>query len=281
MSITVSCIGSGNMGAALMKGIAVSIGPENIGFTDVDASKAKAAAASLGKTDTGGGKVYKDNSEAVEKGDIVFLAVKPQILKEVLEEIGEVIRRRVSEKDSSRPLTLVSMAAGWSIAKIQDCLGVKAPMVRMMPNTPVLISRGVIILAPSPELPPDRFSELVKILSNAGMVDRMDETYMNSITGLSGSGPAFVYVFIEALADGGVRAGLPRDKALRYAAQTVMGAAAMAVESGKHLGELKDMVTSPGGTAIAGITALENGAFRAATINAVEAAWRRSLELSS
>jgi len=119
-----------------------------------------------------------------------------------------------------------------------------------------------------------------KILSSAGMVDRLEETYMNAITGLSGSGPAFVYVFIEALADGGVRAGLPRDKALRYAAQTVMGAAAMAVESGKHLGELKDMVTSPGGTAIAGITALENGAFRACAINAVEAAWRRSAELS-
>jgi pyrroline-5-carboxylate reductase len=272
---TISCIGSGNMGAALMKGIVRVVGSENIGFTDADKSKAEAVAASIG-----GASVYKSNSEAVENSDLVFLAVKPQILKEVLDEIAPSVKKRLSDaNNSSRPLTLVSMAAGWSIGKIQDCLGVKVPLARIMPNTPVLLSRGVIILAASPELSAGRLADLEKILSSAGMVDRLDESYLNSVTGLSGSGPAFVYVFIEALADGGVRAGLPRDKALRYAAQTVMGAAAMAVESGKHLGELKDMVPSPGGTAIAGITALENGAFRAAAINAVEAAWRRSLEL--
>ena len=274
MKKTVACIGSGNMGAALMKGIAGVVGSENIGFADADMPKAKAVAASIGA------RVYASNSEAVEQGDFVFLAVKPQILKRVLEEIAPALRGRLSaEKTGGRSLTLVSMAAGWSITEIQASLGVKAPLVRIMPNTPVLLSRGVIILAASPELSEERIVEVEKMLSSAGMVDRLDETYMNSVTGLSGSGPAFVYVFIEALADGGVRAGLPRDKALRYAAQTVMGAAAMAVESGKHLGELKDMVTSPGGTAIAGITALENGAFRAAAINAVEAAWRRAMEL--
>ena len=272
----IACIGSGNMGAALMKGIAAVVGSENIGFTDADASKAKAVAASIGAG------VYASNSEAVERSDLVFLAVKPQILKNVLEEIQPSVKGRLSgEKNGGKPLALVSMAAGWSIAEIQACLGVNVPVARIMPNTPVLLSRGVIILAASPELSEERITELEKILRGAGMVDRLEETYMNSVTGLSGSGPAFVYVFIEALADGGVRAGLPRDKALRYAAQTVMGAAAMAVESGKHLGELKDMVTSPGGTAIAGITALENGAFRASAINAVEAAWRRASELSS
>jgi len=275
MNKKVACIGSGNMGAAMMKGIKAAVGPENICITDADLSKAKAVA------DSFGGGVYASNSEAVEKSDIVFLAVKPQILKKVLEEIAPAVKGRISSSDNNnRPLTLISMAAGWSIAEIQSCLGVKAPLVRIMPNTPVLLSRGVIILAPSAEIPEERVAEVEKILSSAGMVDRLEETYMNAITGLSGSGPAFVYVFIEALADGGVRAGLPRDKALRYAAQTVMGAAAMAVESGKHLGELKDMVTSPGGTAIAGITALENGAFRACAINAVEAAWRRSAEMS-
>ena len=275
MKKTVACIGSGNMGAALMKGISAVVGNENIGFTDADSSKAKSVAASLGA------RVYTSNSEAVEQGDYIFLAVKPQILKNVLKEIEPAVKKRLEdEKKGGRSLTLISMAAGWSIAEIQTSLGVNAPLMRIMPNTPVLLSRGVIILAASPELSEERIVELEKVLRGAGMVDRLEETYMNSVTGLSGSGPAFVYVFIEALADGGVRAGLPRDKALRYAAQKVMGAAAMAVESGKHLGELKDMVTSPGGTAIAGITALENAAFRAAAINAVEAAWRRSSEMS-
>jgi pyrroline-5-carboxylate reductase len=148
-----------------------------------------------------------------------------------------------------------------------------------MPNTPALISQGVIVMAAPPEVPAEKAAELEKILGAAGMVDRLEEKYLDAVTGLSGSGPAFVYRCIEALSDGGVRAGLPRDKALRYAAQTVLGAAAMVKETGKHPGELKDMVTSPAGTTIAGVAALENGAFRGAVMNAVEAAFRRSQEL--
>jgi pyrroline-5-carboxylate reductase len=148
-----------------------------------------------------------------------------------------------------------------------------------MPNTPALISLGVIALAASPEVPSERLDALEGLLGRAGIVDRIEERYMDAVTGLSGSGPAFVYLFIEALADGGVRAGLPRDKALRYAAQTVLGAAAMVRETGRHPGELKDMVTSPGGTTIAGVAALESGAFRGTVMNAVEAAFRRSVEL--
>ena len=271
MKVTIACIGSGNMGTALMKGAAAIAGPENIGFSDVDKPKAEAAAASFG------GKVYASNSLAVREGDFVFLAVKPQILKIVLEEIAPALKERLS---SSRPLTLVSIAPGWSIEKIQTVLGLKAPVVRIMPNTPALISRGVIVMAPSPDVSAERTTELEKILSGAGLVDRLEEKYLDAVTGLSGSGPAFVYLFIEALADGGVQAGLPRDKALRYAAQTVLGSAAMVLETGKHPGELKDMVTSPGGTTIAGVAALENRAFRAAAINAVEAAWRRAVELA-
>ena len=268
--ITISCIGSGNMGAALMKGAASAVHPGKIGFADTDRPKAEAVAAYLGA------KVYGSNIEAVQKGDYVFLAVKPQVMPLLLEEIAPAVK-----EPHSAPLALVSMAAGWSIERIQSCLGVKSPVVRIMPNTPSLISRGVIVMAPSPELPAEKALELEKILSGAGLVDRLEERYMDAVTGLSGSGPAFAYIFIEALADGGVRAGLPRDKALRYAAQTVLGSAAMVLETGKHPGELKDMVTSPGGTTIAGISALENGAFRAATINAVEAAWQRAMELCS
>jgi pyrroline-5-carboxylate reductase len=286
MNVTIACIGSGNMGSALMKGAAKIAGAKNIGFVDVDLPKAEAAAAALGAS------VYSSSIEAAKEGDYIFLAVKPQILKTVLGEIAPAIQKRLV---AGQAPVLVSMAAGWTIAKIQAIIAgdkpssAKAaehsimialpPVVRIMPNTPALISQGLIIMAPSQEVPAKKASELEKILSVAGTVDRLDEKYLDAVTGLSGSGPAFVYLFIEALADGGVRAGLPRDKALRYAAKTVLGSAAMVLETGKHPGELKDMVTSPGGTTIAGVGALENGCFRGTVMNAVEAAWRRSTEL--
>ncbi|GHV17004.1 pyrroline-5-carboxylate reductase [Spirochaetia bacterium] len=299
MSTTIACIGSGNMGGALMKGAAKIIGGGNIGVTNRTPAKAETLAGELG------GRVYASNTEAVEQADFVFLAVKPQVLQTVLEEIAPTVRKRNMAAQASTghgPVVLVSMAAGWSIAKLQAALDgvaldatvsvpaaqapipsappVHVPLVRIMPNTPALIGQGVIAMAVSPELSAEKAAELEKILGAAGVVDRMEEKYFDAITGLSGSGPAFVYLFIEALADGGVRAGLPRDKALRYAAQTALGAAAMVKETGKHPGELKDMVTSPGGTTIAGVAALENGAFRGTVMNAVEAAFRRSIEMA-
>jgi pyrroline-5-carboxylate reductase len=300
------------MGFALMKGAAGLVGGGNIGFADTDRAKAKAAAKELGAA------VFASNAEAVKKGDFVFLAVKPQVLSGVLEEIAPAVRERLALSrqpvrpgskqpvpPQGKPLTLVSMAAGWSIGKIQAILAgsgpaesapsvsvplvgvplvgvplVHVPLVRIMPNTPALISRGMIALATSPEVSQAQLAEAERILSAAGEVDRVEEKYLDAVTGLSGSGPAFVYLFIEALADGGVRAGLPRDKALRYAAQTVLGAAAMVKETGRHPGELKDMVTSPAGTTIAGVAALEAGAFRGTVMAAVDAACRRSGELS-
>jgi pyrroline-5-carboxylate reductase len=171
------------------------------------------------------------------------------------------------------------MAAGFSLAKIRSLLDMPIPLVRIMPNTPALVSQGVIAMTASADTPEGKAAELEQILSAAGIVDRIEEKYLDAVTGLSGSGPAFVCLFIEALADGGVRAGLPRDKALRFAAQTVLGTAAMVKETGRHPGELKDMVTSPAGTTIAGVAALENGAFRGTVMNAVEAAWKRAAEL--
>jgi pyrroline-5-carboxylate reductase len=272
MACKISCIGSGNMGVALMKGAAAAAGGGNIGFTDVEISKAGDAAALIGAC------VYSTNGEAAGTGDYIFLAVKPQVLRPVLEEIAPVLNR------AERPV-LVSMAAGWSIAQIQGVVGNAAggmedvPVVRIMPNTPALVSQGMIALAASSGVPGEKISELEVILGGAGTVDRIDEKYFDAVTGLSGSGPAFAYLFIEALADGAVRAGLPRDKALRYAGRTVLGAAAMVEQTGKHPGVLKDMVASPGGTTIAGIAALEAGAFRGTVMQAVEAAWRRSIEL--
>ncbi|MCL2065848.1 MAG: pyrroline-5-carboxylate reductase [Treponema sp.] len=267
MSITIACIGSGNMGSALMKCAAASA---SVGLADADAEKAQAAAAFLGAA------VYKSNTEAAEKGDYVFLAVKPQIMPLVLAEITPVIKTRLA---AGKPPVLVSMAAGWSIEKIQSLAGTGTPVVRIMPNTPALIGRGMIAMAASKEVSAEKRTQLENILKGAGAVDVIEEKYMDSVTGLSGSGPAFVYLFIEALADGGVQAGLPRDKALQYAAQTVLGSAAMVQETGKHPGELKDMVTSPGGTTIAGLAILEDCAFRGSVIRAVEAAYERASEL--
>ncbi|GHV73195.1 pyrroline-5-carboxylate reductase [Spirochaetia bacterium] len=275
MNTTIACIGSGNMGRALMHGAANILPAGNIGVSDADTVKAEVLARELG-----GAKVYPSNSDAVMEADFVFLAVKPQALDTLLKEIAPALPMRA---DNKKPVTLVSMAAGWNIRKIQLLLDVPVeravPVVRIMPNTPALISQGLIAMAASAEVTEESLAVLEKILGASGIVDRIGENYMDAVTGLSGSGPAFVYLFIEALADGGVRAGLPRDKALRYAAQTVLGAAAMVKETGKHPGELKDMVTSPGGTTIAGVAALENGAFRGTVMNAVEAAYRRSKEL--
>jgi pyrroline-5-carboxylate reductase len=291
MKTTIACIGSGNMGRALMKGAASLLPSENIGFSDADTAKAAALAKELGNA-----KVYPSNYDAVKETDFVFLAVKPQVLGTVLEEIAPALRMRL---DGGKPATLVSMAAGWDIKRIQILLDVggaakligpdrpennpvltkAVPVVRIMPNTPALISQGVIALAASSEVREESLRELEKILGAAGMVDRIDETYMDAVTGLSGSGPAFVYLFIEALADAGVQAGLPREKAQRYAAQTVLGAAAMVKETGQHPGQLKDAVASPGGTTIAGIAELEKGAFRGTVMSAVTAAFNKSKTL--
>jgi len=272
----IACIGSGNMGFALMKGIAAmrksANNPIGIGFTDAYAEKAKTAADALGAG------VFSSNTQAAEKADFIFLAVKPQALSDVLSEIAPVIQKRLTA-----PPLLISMAAGWTIEKIQSAIAYNAaaniPVARIMPNTPALISKGMIALAVSPEVSGEKADALEEMLKSAGAVDRIPENYLNAVTGLSGSGPAFAFLFIEALADGGVLAGLPRDKALRYAAQTVLGSAAMVLDTGKHPGELKDMVASPGGTTIAGVAALESGGFRSAAIQAVTAAWKRAKEL--
>jgi len=269
------------MGNALMKGAASN--ETKIGFTDADKAKAKTAAKTVG------GIVFASNKEAAKTGDFVFLAVKPQVLSVVLEEIAPEICERTAEGNSP---VLVSMAAGWTISKILSVIGSSGinvpankvlqdsiPVVRIMPNTPALVSQGMIVYSASEKIPSAKLAELEKILAGAGLTDRLDEKLMDAVTGLSGSGPAFVFQFIEALSDGGVLAGLPRDKALYYAAQTVLGAAVMVLKTGKHPGELKDMVTSPAGTTIQGIAALERGAFRGTVISAVEAAWKRAGEL--
>ncbi|MHC6202183.1 pyrroline-5-carboxylate reductase [Breznakiellaceae bacterium SP9] len=272
--ISISCIGSGNMGAALMRGAAKVLRGEYISVTDTDRAKAQALARDIGAH------VCADSSDAVQRGDFIFLAVKPQLLPPLLTELAAPLRSKAAAGFPAP--VLVSMAAGWSIEKIRGGLGCPTqPVIRIMPNTPALIGKGMLALCATADLAPVQLTQIEELLSAVAVVDRVDEKYMDAVTGLSGSGPAFVYLFIEALADGGVRSGLPRDKALRYAAQTVFGSAAMVLESGKHPGELKDMVCSPAGTTIEGVAALEQNGFRGAVMEAVNAAYLRSIELGS
>lgn len=257
-------IGTGNMGSALASAASKSSLSPEIYLADFDLSKAKALAEKLGAT-------VGDNLSLVRDCDFVFLGVKPQVLPELLREIAPM----VSEREG---LTLISMAAGISLEKLQKGLGYNVPLIRIMPNTPVLVEKGVIAYCGA-NLSEKTEKEFVSLLEKAGLVEKLDEGKIDAASALHGCGPAFVYLFIEALADGAVACGLPRDAALRFAAATVSGASEMVLQTGKHPGELKDAVCSPGGTTIEGVRALEENGFRGAAMDAVVAAYERTLEL--
>ena len=211
-----------------------------------------------------------DNREVAAQSDVLVLAVKPQYLPALLDEV----RTQVTERH-----LVISIAAGVPLQKLADGLLANRRLVRVMPNTPCLVGASAAGFAAGPGARPDDVALVERLFNAVGKAFALPEGLIDAVTGLSGSGPAFVYVMVEALADGGVRVGLPRDVALALAAQTVMGAARMVLETGQHPGQLKDAVTSPGGTTIAGLHALERGGFRAAVMDAVEAATRRSTEL--
>lgn len=259
-------IGTGNMGGALARAVGRSIPGDSIIVADKDTEKAEAMAKDLGCK-------YGKNIDAAEKAQYLFLGVKPQILPVLIEEIKPVLANRQDR------FVLVSMAAGVTIARLYELLESEYPVIRIMPNTPVLVGEGMIEYAVSKGVTAGETDEFLAALSGAGTLDRVDEKLMDAATALAGSGPAFVYLFAEALADGGVACGLPRDKATQYAARTLKGAATMLVSSDKHPGELKDAVCSPGGTTIEGVHVLENGAFRGTVMEAVIAAYNRAKEL--
>ena len=219
-----------------------------------------------------GGRTVPSNAQATQRADVVILAVKPQHLPGVLDELrGKLTGQQL----------VISIAAGVRLETIAERLGPGPRLVRVMPNTPCLIGQGASAYALGPDATPDDDRLVRTLLEAVGLAVSVSEPSLDAVTGLSGSGPAFVYVLIEALADGGVRMGLPREVALALAAQTVKGAADMVLTTGQHPALLKDQVTSPGGTTIAGLQALETGGLRAALMSAVEAATRRATELSS
>jgi len=214
----------------------------------------------------------KSNPELIEEAEMVVLAVKPQVINQVLQEIAEPARKK-------KPL-IISIVAGVKLESIRSFLGSEVHLVRVMPNTPALIGEGISAYY-SDQLLSEKEQEQVKlVLSALGRVVELDkEELLDAVTGLSGSGPAYIFVLIEALADAGVKMGLSRPLALILSAQTVAGAGKMVLETARHPGELKDMVTSPGGTTIAGLSVLEEGGFRGLIIRAVEQATQRSQEL--
>jgi pyrroline-5-carboxylate reductase len=217
-------------------------------------------------------KTGADNREAAAWGDVLILAVEPQILDEVI---------RLTAQSIKKDALIISVAAGYPIRSLAALLPPGTRIIRAMPNTPTSVGSGVTALALGPGVTQTDAETARAIFESVGTVATIEERLMDAVTGLSGSGPAYVYLIIEALADGGVKAGLPRQTAQLLAAQTVLGAARMVVESGEHPATLKDRVASPGGTTIAGLYQLEEGRLRATLINAVEAACRRSKELGS
>jgi pyrroline-5-carboxylate reductase len=261
-------IGAGKMATALIQGIlrAGLSGIEAIVASDPLESARKHLAAETGVT------LFGENQPVVDQSDILVLAVKPQSMAQVLGEIRPLV--------GSRHL-IVSIAAGISIARLVEGLGAERRIVRVMPNTPALLGEGASAYALGPSVSVDDESLVRAFLGSVGRSVLVPENLLDAVTGLSGSGPAFVYVMIEALSDGGVRMGLPRDIATMLAAQTVLGAARMVLETGLHPGILKDQVTSPGGTTIAGLQVLERAGVRGALIDTVEAATQRSAELAN
>ena len=261
-------LGAGKMASALIRGMirAGTTRPESVVASDpLDAARAALAAAT-------GVAVSGSNLDVVSRSDVLVLAVKPQSMAGVMEEI----RPALTDEH-----LVISIAAGVSIATLASALGTQRRLVRVMPNTPALVGEGASGYCLGPHARPTDEEVVRSCLEAVGQAFRVPEAQLDAVTGLSGSGPAFVYVMIEALSDGGVRVGLPRDVATALAAQTLLGAARMVLATGQHPGVLKDQVTSPGGTTIAGLHALERGGLRAALINAVEAATLRSAELAA
>jgi pyrroline-5-carboxylate reductase len=266
MQHKIGFVGAGQMATALGQGFVKAglVSPDDLlGADPLADARARFAQAT-------GGPTTEENLRVVERSDIVFLAVKPQQMSQVTAELrGKIAAEKL----------VVSIAAGVRLAALTEGLGGAVRLVRVMPNTPCLVGRGACGFCLGGNATAEDGKLVERLLGAVGVAFQLGEKLMDAVTGLSGSGPAFVYTMIEALSDGGVRMGLPRSVATALAAQTVCGAAEMVLATGEHTGVLKDRVCSPGGTTIAGIQALESGGLRAALMAAVETATRRSVEM--
>ena len=268
-SVTIGFVGAGNMAEAIFRGLlkADAVPAKQIIASDRHADRLEVLADSYGIRTT------TDNLEAVKEAEVVVLAVKPQILTRVMEQIGEHIKPGA---------LVISVAAGYTMHQLRQNLPDSVSLCRSMPNMPALVGAGATAYVFGGKVTDEQREQAAEIFSAVGLgIEVMEETLLDAVTGLSGSGPAYVFMIIEALSDAGVKVGLSRRQAQQLSAQTVLGSAHLLLESGEHPGVLKDKVTSPGGTAIAGLHTLEDGGLRTTLINAVASATARCKELAA
>jgi pyrroline-5-carboxylate reductase len=263
---TIAFLGTGNMAEAILKGLlrAGTARPEGIIATGRRTERLEELKRNYGVRTT------TDNLAAAREAEIIVLSVKPQAMDKLVVQVAPALDHRK---------LIISVAAGVPIAALERRLGAGARIIRTMPNTPSLVGAGACALARGEHASDEDLAVASRIFQSVGTTTVVDENLLDAVTGLSGSGPAYVFLVIEALSDAGVKVGLPRYTALKLAAQTVLGSAQLLIETNAHPGQLKDQVTSPGGTAIAGLHTLEAGGLRTTLINAVEAATRRAKEL--
>jgi len=264
----VGVIGTGAMGSALIRGLLKQgvVGPQDICASDIDSARAKRIGKEAGVT------VLPDNISVVRETEVLLVCVKPQQLTDTLVSLGPQI--------SPRHL-VISIAAGVRIQTIESHLPAGTKVIRAMPNQACQVGRSATALSLGSAATEGDRETAERVFSSVGMTYVVEEKLLDAVTGLSGSGPAYAYIMIDAMAQGGVEMGLPREMAVALAAQTLLGAATMVLETKRHPEELRDLVTSPGGTTIAGIRALEEGDFRSAVIRAVMSAAKRAKELSA
>ncbi|HHW49304.1 MAG TPA: pyrroline-5-carboxylate reductase [Clostridiaceae bacterium] len=266
MNIKLGFIGAGNMGSALIKGIAKSglIFPENIYVFDKQAQKTEELKKLYSLN------IMRSSGEVVQNLNIIILAVKPNIVKEVLEQCKDFF-------DDKK--LLVSVAVGIPIKFYKDILGSDRKIIRTMPNTPALVGEGMTLVSFDNNIEETDIYTVVSLFETVGKVEILDESLMSEVTALTSSSPAYVFMFIEAMADAAVLSGIPRDIAYRLAAQAVLGSARMVLNTGKHPGELKDQVCSPAGTTIEAVASLEKNGFRYAIIEAMNECTRKAREI--
>ena len=260
---TVGFIGCGNMGGAIMGGITAGgyVDAAHVIASDRNMKQLEKAAESLGICTT------TDNREAAEKSDILFLAVKPQFYEDVIKEIRDTVNR---EK------LIITIAPGWSLERLAAAFGKELQIIRTMPNTPALVGEANIVVSPGSFVTEENLQEALTVLGCCGKATIIPENLMDAAVAVSGSSPAYVFMMIEALADAAVADGIPRSQAYTFAAQAVYGSAKMVLETGRHPGELKDMVCSPAGTTIEAVRVLEEKGFRSSIIEAMQACTRKT-----
>lgn len=269
----IAFIGAGNMGGALIMGICKAIDPQQVVIFDPDSEKTALLSQKTGCM------VAATAEEACIDAEYVVLAVKPQVLRGVQAQLAPVMKKAA---ENGAEQIVLSIAAGITLADLAAIPlenGLDLPVIRMLPNTPSEIGEGLNIYAVNDKMTDEKCAELEEMFSQCGLIEKVTEHILDVASAVSGCTPAFAYMFIDALADGAVRCGVPRDKAIKYAAQAVKGAAAMVIETGRHPDALKDAVCSPGGSTIVGVATLENAAFRAAAANAVFYANEKNMDL--